>query len=94
MGIQTLALGDVTDGLSGSVSDVTQTVGPLGSSGPLQDIVNTSSLLDGLGVNNLDNVLGGSLGGDGPVETGSTASLVRPTESPRPFRISGIPLPI
>ena len=37
----------------------------LGSSGPLQDIVNTSSLLDGLGVNNLDNVLGGSLGGDG-----------------------------
>ena len=47
------------------MSDVTQTVSTLGSSGPLQDIVNTSSLLDGLGVNNLDNVLGGSLGGDG-----------------------------
>src|SRR4051794_30063770 len=30
----------------------------------------------------------------GSVETGSMASSVRPTESPRPFRISGIPLPL
>jgi hypothetical protein len=73
------------------VSDVTQTVSTLGSSGPLQDIVNTSSLLDGLGVNNLDNVLGVAWAAMGSVETGSMASLVRPTES---FRISGIPLPI
>ena len=77
------------------MSDVTQSVGPIGSSAPLQDIVNTSSLLDGLGVHNLDNALGGSLGGNASsVETGSMASLVRPTESPRPFRILGIPLPI
>lgn len=43
-----LGLGDVTNGLSGTVSDVVQTVGPIGSSGTLQDIVNTSSLIDGL----------------------------------------------
>ena len=72
------------------MSDVTETVSTLGSSGPLQDIVNTSSLLDGLGVNNLDNVLGGSLGGDGLGGTGSMASWVRPNGS---FRL-GIPLPI
>jgi hypothetical protein len=86
--------GLTTDGLSDTVSDVTQTVSTLGSSGPLQDIVNTSSLLDGLGVNNLDNVLGGSLGGNGLGGNGLDGVLGRPTESPRPFRISGIPLPI
>jgi hypothetical protein len=47
------------------VSDVVQTVGPIGSSGTLQDIVNTSSLIDGLNVNNLDDVLAGSVGGHG-----------------------------
>ena len=56
--------GLATDGLSGTVSDVVQTVSTVGSSGPLQDIVNTSGLLHGLDVNNLDNVLGGSLGGN------------------------------
>jgi len=46
------------------LSDAVQTVGPIGSSAPLQDIVNTSALLDGVGVDNLDNALGGSLGGN------------------------------
>ena len=62
--VSDLTNGLTTDGLSGTASEVTQSVGPIGSSGPLQDIVNTSGLLEGLGVNNLDNALGGSLGGN------------------------------
>ena len=51
-GATSMALSDVTDGLSGTVADVVQAVGPVGSSAPLQDIVNTGGLIDGLNVNN------------------------------------------
>ena len=85
--------GLTTDGVSGTVSDVTQTVSTLGSSGPLQDIVNTSSLLDGLGVNNLDNVLGGSLGGDGLGGNGLDGVLGA-TNGITLVSNLGIPLPI
>ena len=76
------------------MSDVTQTVSTLGSSGPLQDIVNTSSLLDGLGVNNLDNVLGGSLGGDGLGGNGLDGVLGATNGVTPAVSNLGIPLPI
>ena len=55
--------------------------------------MNTPGLLDGLGVNNLDNVLGGSLGGDGLGGNGLDGVLGATNEITPVVSIQGIPRP-